>query len=86
VLDSNPNYVLPGDEDPIPHNGNPHPEVNQQMDEDQLGHFEDVGDLQEVQQANLDQGWQIPSPPILPKMMDGMSGHSKKGSWWVTMS
>jgi hypothetical protein len=24
--------------------------------------------------------------PILPKMMDGMSGRSKKGSWWVTMS
>jgi hypothetical protein len=83
VLDSNPNHVLPGDEDPIPHNGNPHPEINQQMDEDHPGHFEDVGDLQEVQQANLDQGWQIPSPPILPKMLDGMSGYSKKGSWWV---
>jgi hypothetical protein len=39
-----------------------------------------------VQQANLDQGWQISSPPILPKMLDGMSGRSKKGSWWVTMS
>jgi hypothetical protein len=24
--------------------------------------------------------------PILPKMMDGMSGHSGRGSWWVTMS
>jgi hypothetical protein len=33
------------------------------MDEDHLRHFEVVGDLQEVQQANLDQGWQIPSPP-----------------------
>jgi hypothetical protein len=86
VLDSNPNDVLPGDEDPILHNGNPHPVVNQQMDEDHQEHFEDVGDLQEVQQANLDQGCQIPSPPILPKMMDGMSGRSKKGSWWVTMS
>jgi hypothetical protein len=63
VLDSNSNDVLLGDEDPIPHNGNPHPEVNQQMDEDHPGQFEDVGDLQEVQKANLDQGWQIPSPP-----------------------
>jgi hypothetical protein len=34
VLDSNPNDVLLGDEDPIPPNGNPHPVVNQQMDED----------------------------------------------------
>jgi hypothetical protein len=24
--------------------------------------------------------------PILPKMMDGMSGHSRRGSWWVTMN
>jgi hypothetical protein len=29
VLDSNPNDVLPVDEDPIPPNGNPHPVVNQ---------------------------------------------------------
>jgi hypothetical protein len=86
VLDSNPNDVLPGDKDPIPPNGKPHLVINQQMDEDHQGHFEDVGDLQEVQQANLDQGWQIPSPPHPAKMLDGMSGHSKKGSWWVTMS
>jgi hypothetical protein len=33
------------------------------MDVDHQEHFEDVGDLQEVQQSNLDQGWQIPSPP-----------------------
>jgi hypothetical protein len=24
--------------------------------------------------------------PILPEMMDGMSGHSRRGSWWVTMN
>jgi hypothetical protein len=33
------------------------------MNEDHQEHFEDVGDLQEVRQANLDHGWQIPSPP-----------------------
>jgi hypothetical protein len=70
VLDSNPNDVLPGDEDLIPPNGNPHPGINQQMDVDHQGHFEDVGDLQDVQQANVDQGWQVPSPPH-PAQNDG---------------
>jgi hypothetical protein len=70
VLDSNPNDVLPGDEDPIPLNGNTHPGINQLMDVDHQEHFEDVEDLQEVQQANLDQGWQIPSPPH-PAQNDG---------------
>jgi hypothetical protein len=70
VLDSNPNDVLPGDEDLIPPNGNPYPGINQQMDVDHKGHFEDVGDLQDVQKANIDQGWQIPSPPH-PAQNDG---------------
>jgi hypothetical protein len=70
VLESNPNDVLPGDEDLIPPNGNPHLGINQQMDVDHQGHFEDVGDLQDVQQANIDQGWQIPSPPH-PAQNDG---------------
>jgi hypothetical protein len=48
VLDSNPNDVLPGDEDLIPPNGNPHTGINQQMDVDHQGHFQDVGDLQDV--------------------------------------
>jgi hypothetical protein len=70
VLDSNPNDVRTGDEDLIPPNGNPHPRIHQQMDVDHQEHFEDVGDLQEVQQANLDQGWQIRSPPH-PAQNDG---------------
>jgi anti-sigma28 factor (negative regulator of flagellin synthesis) len=40
------------------------------MDVDHQGHFEDVGDLQDVQQANIDQGWQVPSPPH-PAQNDG---------------
>jgi hypothetical protein len=70
VLDSTPNDALPEDEDLIPPNGNPHPEINQQMDVDHQGHFEDVGDLQVIQQANVNQGWQVPSPPH-PAQNDG---------------
>jgi hypothetical protein len=40
------------------------------MNEDHQERFEDVGDLQEVQQGNLDQGWQISSPPH-PAQNDG---------------
>jgi hypothetical protein len=56
------------------------------MDDDHQEHFEDVGDLQEVLQANLDQGWQIPSPPHPAQNVGWMSGDNKKGSWWVSMS
>jgi hypothetical protein len=31
------------------------------------GHFEDVGDLNEVQQENINQGWEQPPPP--PRIM-----------------
>jgi hypothetical protein len=79
VLDSNPNDVLPGDEDHIPPNGNPHPGINQQTDVDHQGHFEDVGDLQDIQQANIDQGWQVPSPPH-PVQNDGWDEwHQQEG-------
>jgi hypothetical protein len=60
VLSSHQNDVVAGDEDPIPANGNPHPETGQpqnnmdnhpfQENDNQIqGHFEDVGDLNEVQ-------------------------------------
>jgi hypothetical protein len=66
VLDSNLNDVLPSDEDPIPPNGNPHLDEDHQPEDDQPSHFEDVGDLQGVQQENIDQGWEapLPSPPV----------------------
>jgi hypothetical protein len=35
-----------------------------QEDDNQIqGHFEDVGDLNEVQQENINQGWEQPPPP-----------------------
>jgi hypothetical protein len=58
VLDSHPTDILPADEDPILPNGNPHPEVPIQVGEEENadlpGHFEDVGDLQDIQQNNID--------------------------------
>lgn len=55
------------DEDQIPPNGNPHPEnahfLNVNLNAGNQGLFEDVGDLAEVPQGNVDQGWEIPPPP-----------------------
>jgi hypothetical protein len=65
VLSSNPTDEFPGDEDQIPPNGNPHPvnphflhQMNPQGDN--LGFFEDVGDLDNIQQDNIDHGWEAP--------------------------
>jgi hypothetical protein len=35
----------------------------QENDNQIQGHFEDVGDLNEVQQENINQGWEQPLPP-----------------------
>jgi hypothetical protein len=46
---------LPADEDPIPQDGNPHllPEQQQNLQHD---FWENVQDLQDVEQANIDEG------------------------------
>jgi hypothetical protein len=50
VLDSTLNDVLPAVEDPIPPNGNPHPDgANGIFENFGLGQFEDVGDLRDIQ-------------------------------------
>jgi hypothetical protein len=56
VLDSALNDVHPADEDPIPPNGNPHPDGEKKIFENQ---FEDVGDLQDIQLGNEDQGLEV---------------------------
>lgn len=60
VLNSQHNNVDEADEDHIPPNGNPHPEHAHFQFANQgnhgQGNFEDVGDLDEVQQMNEDQG------------------------------
>jgi hypothetical protein len=60
VLDSALNDVLPTDEDPIPPKGNPHPDGANGIFEDLgPGQFEDVGDLQDIQQGNENQGLEV---------------------------
>lgn len=66
VLSSQLNDIDPADEHLIPPNGNPHPEQVQQHDVNHnhmQGIFEDVGDLNQVQQDNANQGWHVPPPP-----------------------
>jgi len=58
---------LGADEDQIPPNGNPHPVYGHLLNANQnqnLGFFEDVADLAEVQQENGNYGLEIPNPPI----------------------
>jgi hypothetical protein len=63
VLSSQVTDALPGDEDQIPPNGNPHPVNGHFLNQNQGNHFpgffEDVGDLAQVQQANVDEGWEV---------------------------
>jgi hypothetical protein len=68
VLNSVQNDVMAGDEDPIPGNGNPHPEHPQQNAANGNGIqfpgiFEAVQDLDEVHHENVNQGWELPPPP-----------------------
>jgi hypothetical protein len=63
VLNSDLNDVMPGDEDQIPPNGNPHPE-NAQHEHDHIPSiFKDVGDLNHVHQENVNHGWEASPQP-----------------------
>lgn len=73
VLSSHQNDVWAADEDQIPPNGNPHPinghflNVNQNQNQNQgnpfPGFFENVGDLNNIQQENVNHGWEMPVQP-----------------------
>jgi hypothetical protein len=75
VLNSQHNDVLAGDEDHIPCNGNPHPEQppTDAADNNHFpGLFEVVQDLNEVQQENVNQGWE--QPPLLSRLVTWGAG------------
>lgn len=70
VLSSQQNEGIPADEDPVPPDANPHPINGPFFPGNQPegpGFFEDVGDLNEIQQNNIDHGWepnQNPRPVV----------------------
>jgi len=62
VLNSQNNEHIPGDEDSVPDDGNPHPFPGAQP-ENQNDFWENIQDLDDVEQANMDEGWE---PPLVP--------------------
>lgn len=92
VLSSQPTNEFAADEDQIPPNGNPHPVNGHFLNDNQnQGNqfprwFEDVGDLNNIQQDNVDQGREM--PPQLPRIttMAGDNGFNRKENWWGKMS
>jgi len=59
VLDSQQKDVLPTDEDPIPPNGNQRPVLDTHGPLQVPPHFEHVNDLNDIQQANIDEGCEL---------------------------
>ena len=49
---------MAADEDPIPGDGNPHPLPRHQNDNKHRPFFEDLQDVQDVEQANVDDDWE----------------------------
>jgi len=64
ILNSQFTDEMAGDKDMIPPNGNPHPIIdhipNMNQEDHFPGHFEDVGDLNQVLQEILAQGMEHP--------------------------
>lgn len=63
VLNSQNNDQLPGDEDPVPEEGNPHPLPGVLPDQQNPNFLDNLQDLDDVEQATIDEGW---APPVFP--------------------
>lgn len=93
VLSNQGNEVWATDEDQIPSHGNPHPLHGHQLNGNGNqgnqfpGFFEDVGDLEQVQQENMMHGWEMPPNPLsrLTTMVRG-HGCSRRVNWLLKMS
>lgn len=63
VFNSQFNDGQPADEDLILDDGNTHPLPGQgQQQQQPQGAFDSMQDLNDVQQANIDEGWKLPDP------------------------
>jgi len=69
MLNTQNNDQLPADEDPIPRDGIPHPLPGNQVDQPNE-FFEAVQDLEDIDQANADEGWE----PLLPNTAAAAAG------------
>lgn len=79
VMNSQHNDQLPADEDLVPQDGNPHPLPGQQQN---LQHdfWDNVQDLQEIEQANIVEGWQ--QPEFIPNAVAAAANLNKGWEQW----
>jgi hypothetical protein len=80
VLNSQNNEPIPGDEDPIPEDGNQHPFLGPRPENQHNDYWENVQDLNDIEQANVDEGWE---PPLLPNAAAAATGANLGNDWHV---
>jgi hypothetical protein len=80
VLNSQNNEPILGDEDPIPEDGNPHPFPGPQLENQHNDYWENVQDLNDIEHANVDEGWE---PPLLPNAAAAATGANLGNDWHV---
>jgi hypothetical protein len=79
VLNSQNNEHVPGDEDPILGDGSPHPfPGNQPENQNQNDFWGNVQDLDDVEQANMDEGWE----PLLPNAVAAAALAGPRNNGW----
>jgi hypothetical protein len=78
VLNSQNNDQLPGDEDPVPEEGNPHPLPGVLPEQQNPDFWENLQDLDDVEQANIDEGW---APPVFPNAAAAMAINNDRPAW-----
>jgi hypothetical protein len=71
--------LIPSDEDPVPDDGNPHPFPGPQP-ENQNDYWDNVQELNDIEQANIDEGW---APPLFPNAAAVAAATNLENDWPV---